>query len=1292
MSKEKKIKKDSKDKSSKSSKKETEETVPYTKLFKYANGTEKLMIFIGVLCSVLQGCIMPLILGEITNVFVSLVVNLTLKKITGIQDHKDIFHDLYKQMIFLLIVGIVSFITTYLYNAFFNVSAYRQATKIRSLAFQSILKQEIAWHEQTSPGELSSRIVSDAIFIEDGMGVKLGTVLQSFSQIIACYAFAFKNGWKLTLEMSAVLPFILAVAGIMSYFLSKYSKKCQDIYAEMGGVAQEAFTQIRTIASFGNEDKEYKRYVDKLEPSRKYGVIKAHSAGISIGIIMALIYSSYYIAFSQGAKFIFRGEMNAGDVLKVFMNVILGTNGITNSGNNMNAIGEATGAASKLFSIIERKPKIDNNKGITPEKPSEGVIEFKDVHFRYPSRQDVEVLKGISFSCQPGKTIALVGASGSGKSTIIQLLERFYVKESGQILIDGKEIEEYNIHWLHKQIGLVSQEPNLFAATIAENISIAYPEATQEQIEEAAKLANAHDFISKLPNGYQTHTGERGLQLSGGQKQRICIARALMTNPKILLLDEATSALDNQSEKVVQKALDAASDGRTTIVIAHRLTTVKNADCIIVMNKGSIAEFGTHEELMTKKKVYYNLVKNQEMNIMNELEDAKENYNPPSSEEEGQTMININSPEEVNLTTKNLTRNSSISTINSQRITNNVDNKNKKKKSTTTNTHMNWSRFFQYNKSVWFSNIIGMIGSIFNGITQTAYALIFANAMNMFTKQNDNLLEVGQKWGLMFIALGILSFVSFYAQVGGFSSAGEFLSLTFRKLMYNSLIRQEVGFFDTSDIGDGSEQSAGGIVDDSKNINTGTLTAKLATEASLVQGLNISIGYILEVFFGVICGVGVALYFSWKLTLCLLLLSPLIFLGMYIQTKSLQKKEEELRRVYESSSSIACDAITSIKTVYALNLEDRFNNLYQCKLTEPRKSMERKMFLSSTGPALSSTVNFITYALGFYLGAIFIDKGLATFDDLVKVLMAVILTASIAGRGSAIAPNYTRAIGAFNHVIAIIDRKPKINSRDTNGIINENPEDFKGSIKFDGLRFRYPSRPNIVVLRMGNDSIDIPAGKMCAIVGGSGCGKSTILGLLPRWYDAYRGTITVDGVENKLYNIKYLREQIGFVSQEPSLFNITIKENIRYGKEDATDEEIYEAAKKANIHEFILSLPEGYNTVVGGIGTSKMSGGQKQRIAIARAIIRNPKILLLDEATSALDAESEIKVQKALEDASVGRTTITIAHRLSTVKNADLIVVMKNGRIIEKGTHEELMNLKKEYYEMVLAGDDGFSN
>ncbi|KAG4098414.1 multidrug resistance protein 1 [Neocallimastix lanati (nom. inval.)] len=1306
--------------------KKRESKISFIQLFRYSNIKEKIMIFVGILGSIAQGLTMPImidVMSDLINLFMSLVASVTIRKLLGIQDNTnlpslatdpanayasdlniaslfissdDFWSEFYRYMIYLGIIALVSFVGSFFMDAFLTISSMRQVTRIRSLTFKSISKQEIAWHEKTSPGELSSRIISDTILIEEGIGFKLGMVIQSIVTFIACFILAFKAGWKLSLYMTGMIPVILIFVLVMATILRRYTKITQDIFAELGGIAQEAFSQIRTIVSFGTEEKEIHRYYEKLNPTRRYGVIKGHALGITIGLAFGIIYASFSIAFIYGTRFIRDGEMMYGDVLSVFMGIMMGTMTLTGVGVMISSFSEATGSATMLFDIIEREPLIKMDEGISPDKPIEGTIEFQDVRFSYPSRPDVEVLKGISFKCLPGQTVALVGASGSGKSTTVQLLERFYNRSSGRILIDGRNIEDYNVKWLRSQIGLVSQEPTLFDASISKNIAINSPNATQEEVIEAAKLANAHNFIMNLSNGYETSTGERGLQLSGGQKQRICIARALINNPKILLLDEATSALDNQSEKIVQSALELASSGRTTLVIAHRLSTIKNADLIIVMEKGVIIETGTHDELMKLQKNYYNLVKNQEIKIKKEEEDDEDSSDDNIAKDPDTVKQTMNDDAFVKAnrestilsritSTFSMTRRqttgalSEVSTLNPMNKTYDLKD-------------MEWKRYINYNKPYWLSNLLGFIGALFNGGIQPAFAYIFSSALNVFTKQGDDLIDGGLFWGMMFIVLGFCNFLSFYFNIGGFFIAGEYLSFDLRKEMYNNMIRQEVGFFDTNDIGDaGAEKpTAGGGGGGESTTSTGTLTAKLATEATLVRGLNTNIGVVFQQIVTVIGGFGIAFFNGWKLTLILLIAVPFLFSGSFIRSRSIRNKNKENRAVFENSSKVACEAIVNIKTVYALNLSDYFVKVYDTKLEEPVRRLERKAYFSAIGTGFSNAVAFIAFIIGYWVGAVFIENGEIEFNNMFKVLMAIILTSMAVGQSSNILSEANKAIEAFMHVIEIIDRTPKIDARDPNGNKKEET-DFRGDLEFGDIRFRYPSRPKVTVLRMGNKKITIPAGKMCAFVGASGSGKSTIIGLLPRWYDAGHGSVKVDGDENRKYNIKWLREQIGIVNQEPCLFNISIKENIKYGKLDATDEEIYEAAKKANIHDFIMTLPEKYDTLVGGLGTSQMSGGQKQRIAIARAMIRNPKILLLDEATSALDAESELVVQKALEDASEGRTTITIAHRLSTIKDADIICVFKEGRIIEIGNHEELMEKKGEYYNMVIAGDGGIT-
>ncbi|KAG4091930.1 P-loop containing nucleoside triphosphate hydrolase protein [Neocallimastix lanati (nom. inval.)] len=1374
------------------------ENVSFSNLFKYANGKEKLMIFLGIINSIIQGCVLPTVifcLGNMLDSFISLVINLAVKKITGINDEnilkeimdsfnsdnlanverlqktypkinfdnlinsfkqssysgynfssssnsfqfrkeEEIFNELNKIFIVIGIVSLISFLATYIYYSFLDISALRVTSKIRSLVFKSILKQDISWHEKTNAGELSSRIISDTLLIEDGIGFKMGMIFQNITTFICGLLLAFITNWKLSLYMSGTFIVITSVVGIMGGVLAKCTKKVQDSYGISGGIAQETFSQIRTVVSFGNEQKESERYTQSLISSLKLGIKKSHMLGISMGLFFCVTYLCYSVAFIKGGQFVNNGEITAGDVLKVLMGVVFGSLSIGACGTSFNAIASASGAAAFLYYVIQRKPcdnhneytkdnvnikgnddsiKSDNNNKVNVSIIKEmdnhqplikGHIEFRNVHFTYPSRPDAEVLKGISFKCHPGQTIALVGASGSGKSTIIQLLERFYEKSDGEILIDGKKIEDYSTPWLRSQMGLVSQEPALFNTSIAENISISCPEKTSKEIEEAAKLANAHEFISKLSHGYQTLTGEKGLQLSGGQKQRICIARALIMNPKILLLDEATSALDNQSEKLVQAALDSVSKGRTTIVIAHRLSTVRNADCIIVMDKGTIVESGTHNELMAEKNIYYHLVKSQTLTI-NETEEEEitnsykeENlFNSNLTENEEETQLEEEIKEEIEdenenenyiITSNDELLNKKIISSNNEKPLDENENGNKnvhnKKKKTFS---MDWRRYIQYNKPVMGKNIIGIIGCLFNGCMQPLTAFIYACAMSAFNKQGQDLLDSTKFWGLMFVLLAVGNFITAYSKNYGLSAAGEYLLFTFRKEMYGSMIKQEIGYFDTGDMDNKNEANTKSDGNgNNNNANSSALTAKLSTETTLVQGFNINFGTIVEIFTGIIVCCIIAFCYGWKLSLVLLIFTPFLFVGIYIQARSMVDRNEEKRKIFEKSTKVVVESITAIKTVYALNLQDHFGKLYDEQLVEPQRRLEHQYKKSSFGIGFGNCMTNLAYGVGFYFGYIFLKSGDISFEDMFKIVMAIIFTSGNVGQASIAIPDLVKSGNAFGRILQTVNRKSKIDASSSEGCKKNK---LNGEISFNHLRFHYPSRPDITVLRLRENKIHVPEGKTLALVGGSGCGKSTLIGLLLRWYDAEKGEILVDGQKNIDYNLKWLRGQMGIVSQEPCLFNISIKENIRYGKQNATDEEIKEAAKKANIHEFIESLPEGYDTMVGGEGTTQMSGGQKQRVAIARAIIRNPKVLLLDEATSALDAESELLVQSALEKASQNCTIITIAHRLSTIRNADMIIVMNKGKIVEQGSHEELLAKKGNYYEMVVAGESEYN-
>ncbi|BFY98378.1 hypothetical protein BsWGS_01418 [Bradybaena similaris] len=445
-------------------------------------------------------------------------------------------------------------------------------------------------------------------------GARLGTMFMSVANMGVAIIISFIYGWKLTLVILGFMPFILLGGAMEIKMLAGQAGKNKEALEGAGKVAVESIENIRTVAPLTKEDAFFQLYMGNLEKPYKAALKKAHLVGITYSFSQSIIYFAYAAAFVFGAYLIEQNEMSFGDVFLVFSAIVYGAMGLGNAAAFAPDVGKAQLSARKIIHLIDTKPTLDYTTSDGNKLPNEykAEISFKSVHFRYPNRITVPVLQGLTFTVSPGQTLALVGSSGCGKSTSIQLIERFYDAEDGSVCLANNDIKTLNIQWLRAQLGLVSQEPILFDCSIAENI--AYGDnsrtVTMDEIIKAAREANIHTFIASLPDGYETNVGSKGTQLSGGQKQRIAIARALVRSPKVLLLDEATSALDTESEKIVQEALDKARAGRTCVVIAHRLSTIKNADKICVVSHGKIAETGTHNELMAKQGLYYKLVKN----------------------------------------------------------------------------------------------------------------------------------------------------------------------------------------------------------------------------------------------------------------------------------------------------------------------------------------------------------------------------------------------------------------------------------------------------------------------------------------------------------------------------------------------------------------------------------------------------------------------------------------------------------------------------------------------------------
>jgi len=859
-----------------------------------------------------------------------------------------------------MIVGVYALVCATIQGWCFETVAAAASQKFRLTWFRALLRQDPAFFDVYDIGGLAGQIGPNANKYQRGLGRKLGEIFQFATTGVGGLGFAFFVSWRVALVVLTVIPFVALSAMATVYYNQSKGQRAAASYKTAGSVAYSSVSSIKTVLSLNAIPEMLRQYSESTTEAFYNATSVLLNQGLANGFMLGTFLLLYAVLTLYGSALVYRDIEDSGcdpsgsvdfnstcdssgpDVFGAMLGVAFAGQGISQCGTCIEAFTAARVAVYEALSAMNRKPGSDQQtiyhdpkedtlmnttrhskktgksgdveatgekeiKAILPkyeinssdtggDKPKDikGHISIENVNFAYPTRPADPILTDFSTEIVAGQVVAFVGPSGSGKSTVVSLLERFYDPQAGTVKLDGTNVKDINVSYLRSLIGYVGQEPTLFATTIRNNISYGNPDATQEQIEEAAKLANAHDFISQLPDGYDTQVGDKGGQLSGGQKQRIAIARVLVGDPKILLLDEATSALDAESELVVQEALDNILDKKkiTTIVIAHRLSTIRNADTINVVVSGKVAERGTHDELMATESYYRKLVEKQE--------------------------------------------------------------------------------------------------------------------------------------------------------------------------------------------GTGNAESA-----------------------------------------------------------------------------------------------------------------------------------------SSSGPPSRSSS---------------VGEGLNRLDSAIE-----------AGSTHGELPHI-----AFKHV-----------------------------------HFAYPTRPQKKVLK--NFSLNIARGDTVALVGPSGGGKSTTVGLIERFYDVAEGSLEFRGVDVRSLNVSWYRDQIGYVGQEPVLFNDTIARNISYGAPGATREEIEEACRQANCYDFIKEFPEGFDTPVGERGI-QVSGGQKQRIAIARALVKKPQLLILDEATSALDNESEGIVQAAIDKLMESRdhTVILIAHRLSTIRNADKIAVVAHGHVVEYGSHDELMALEDGRYKRLF--------
>ncbi|KAA8497019.1 Multidrug resistance protein 1B [Porphyridium purpureum] len=1273
----------------------------YRHLFRYADRYDKICIFFGFWAAACHGACLPLF----TIIFGDVIDQLGETSDPSAYD-PDLFLDQMRtSAIWFVVIGCVAFVFAGFQVGLFMFSSARQGNRIRKKYVRGVFSQEMAYFDAHESGELTSRVAGDVGIITSGFGDKLGSFIQFYSTFLVGLIIGFAYGWKLTLVILSTTPLLVLSGALWAKFSADATVEGQAAYASAGAIAEEVFSLIRTVVAFGGEEREMERYNVELGAAYKVGVKRSAMGGVAIGLTMFIIFSSYGLGFWYGNELVQRGEMTAGRVLTVFFSVVIGAMGLGQAAPAQTAFAAARGAAPRVFEMIERVPLIDNfstDGEILDSASFEGDLEFRNVKFTYASRPNEMILNDMSFKVNPGQTLALVGSSGCGKSTSIGLIERFYDVLEGEVLMGNKDVRTINVQSLRNQIGLVGQMPTLFAVSIRENIALGagFEVVEQEQrhvdgsegdlspkcvfrrkvvsfeeIQEAAKKANAHEFIMRMPEQYDTILGQRGALLSGGQKQRVAIARALVRDPKILLLDEATSALDTKSEKTVQAAIEAAAKGRTTVVIAHRLSTVRHADIIAVVDAGQIVESGPHDELMKipngryKDMVQVQNIQSEEDARKTRSHDRTDDDSPDDplqmlAEEDEEHAILASAYNQGNACGTATARSHASEKESFMQTSETGDageNGAVQKPAVDRNVAL---RALKLNTKEWYIVAIGVLGAVMNGSSFPVFALIFSELVVVLTK-TDNSSDV-TFWACMFVVIGVGTWIALFLQVWMFGWSGELLTRRVRSMSFAAVVRQDIAFFDHRDH------------------TVGALSTMLASDANAARSLaGDTLGAVAASLTTIAVGIILAFTACWKLAFVVLAFMPAMVIAEMLQVKLMTGFSDKSDKQFAEAGRVASEAVDNIRTITSLGLGDHFSELYREELRGPARQARKSALVTGIAFGFSMFVEFAIWAVSFYYGSLLIDRMECSFDGVMRAISALLFAAMQLGQVSATMPDLAKAKVAATRVFRLIDLKPEIDAFSDAG---SKLESVAGDIVFEEVKFEYPTRKEVPVLR--GLSVFIEHGQTLALVGESGCGKSTTVGLLERFYNYRSGTIKLDGVPLTDLNVRWLRSQIGIVSQEPDLFNTTIRENILYGfsKDDmtiVTDDQIESAAELANAVDFIKGLPNGFDEPVGERG-GKLSGGQRQRIALARALVRNPKILLLDEATSALDSRSERVVQEALTRAAKGRTTLVIAHRLSTIADSEKIAVVQRGRIVEQGSHAELMAKPGSQYALLV--------